>query len=340
MTIQIQKEEFVIAGEAAMDLSAFAWALSVAPAGEPVRAAYVRWGRHQARRQVSALGAALAEVSGRVAREPVREATSLEARRRARLDRSRIVAEVRAEADRDLTTADREALAKADALDAEANAIGTRDGAGRLRRTAEQRAQAGRLQGQAQALRRGVEARRAQSAGLGLAQRRMGALVELEAAREGEGEAEVIEKRRGQKGVRIRTRDGLKLAHERGAFGKRGWEADRLLAVGLRYRDRYEAAQASVKSCLDVADGVRVQRTIWMEAVAAQRRAARANLVRRLDVAVVTSLGPEALDVLRKVAGEARTVRSLSSSGWQREVMARLLVSALKVAGEVLERGG
>jgi len=338
MTIQIQKEEFVIAGEAAMDLSAFAWALSVAPAGEPVRAAYVRWGRHQARRQVSALGAALAEVSGRVAREPVREATSLEARRRARLDRSRIVAEVRAEADRGLTTADREALAKADALDAEANAIGTRDGAGRLRRTAEQRAQAGRLQGQAQALRRGVEVRRAQVAGLGLDQRRLGALVELEAARE--GEAEVIEKRRGQKGVRIRTRDGLKLAHERGAFGKRGWEADRLLAVGLRYRDRYEAAQASVKSCLDVADGVRVQRTIWMEAVAAQRRAARANLVRRLDVAVVTSLGPEALDVLRKVAGEARTVRSLSSSGWQREVMARLLVSALKVAGEVLERGG
>lgn len=338
MTIQIQTEEFVIAGEAAMDLSAFAWALSVAPAGEPVRAAYVRWGRHEARRQVSALGTALAEVSGRVAREPVREATSLEARRRARLDRSRIVAEVRAEADRGLTTADREALAKADALDAEANAIGTRDGAGRLRRTAEQRAQAGRLQGQAQALRRGVEVRRAQVAGLGLDQRRLGALVELEAARE--GEAEVIEKRRGQKGVRIRTRDGLKLAHERGAFGKRGWEADRLLAVGLRYRDRYEAAQASVKSCLDVAEAVRVQHNLWQEAGAAARRAARANLVRRLDMAVAARLGPDALNVLRAVAGEARTVRSLSSSGWRREVMTKALVAALKVVAEVLERGG
>lgn len=338
MTIQIQKEEFVIAGDTALDLSAFAWALSVAPAGEPVRAAYVRWGRHQARRQVSALGAALAEVSERVAREPVREATSLEARRRARLDRSRIVAEVRAEAERDLTTADREALAKADALDAEAGAIGTRDRAGRLRRTAEQRAQAGRLQGQAQALRHGVEARRAQTAGLGLDQRRMGALIELEAARE--GEAEVIEKRRGQKGVRIRTRDGLKLAHERGTFGKRQTEADRLLAVGLRYRDRYEAAQASVKSCLDVADGVRVARTIWIEAGAAQRRAARANLVRRLDVAVVTTLGPEALDVLRKVAGEARTVRSLASGARRRETLGRLLVGALGVVADVLERGG
>ena len=337
MTIQIQKEEFVADGGAALDLSALSWALSVAAAGGHVRAAYQRWGRAEARRQVSALSAALGEVAGRVAREPVREASALEARRRAKQDRVRVVADVRAEAGRGLTEADRRALAEADALEAQAVQIGGRDRGGRLRRTATQRAEAGRLQAQALALRNGVSNRRDQADGLALSQRRMSALADLEAGRE--GVAEVVEKRRGQAAVRLRTRDGLKLAHERGAFGKDPVEAGRLLAVGLRYRDRHEAAQASLKSCLDVSDGVKVQRTIWMEAGAAHRRAARANLVRRLDIAVVTRLGPDALKALRAVAGEASTVRSLATGARRREAMGRALVAALKVVAEELERG-
>lgn len=337
MTIQIQKEEFVADGGAALDLSALSWALSVASAGGRVRSAYQRWGRAEARRQVAALSDALGEVTGRVAREPVREASALEARRRAKLDRVRVVAEVRAEAGRGLTEADRRALSEADALEAQAGLIGGRDSAGRLRRTTAQRAEAGRMQARALTLRNEVSARQGLANGTALAQRRMSALVDLEASRE--GVAEVVEKRRGQTGVRLRTRDGLKLAHERGAFGKGHVEAARLLAVGLRYRDRYEAAQASLKSCLDVADGVKVQRTLWMEAGAAQRRAARANLVRRLDVAVVTRYGPDALEALRAVAGEARTVRSLATGARRREALGRALVAALKVVAAELERG-
>ena len=74
------------------------------------------------------------------------------------------------------------------------------------------------------------------------------------------------------------------------------FEADRLLAVGLRYRERHERSASSLKSCLAVSDGARVQRSMWETALLSQRRAALANQVRRLDIAVGTRLGAEAVE--------------------------------------------
>lgn len=113
-------------------------------------------------------------------------------------------------------------------------------------------------------------------------------------------------------------------------------EADRLLALGLRYRDRFEIAQSSLKSCLEISDQAKGSGNLWVQATAARRRAALANQVRVLDIAVVTRLGPDGLLVLRKVAGEARTIRSLSASSRRREALAAVLPKALAIVGDIL----
>lgn len=345
MTIQIQKEDLNTATE--IDLSGLAQMLAWAPAASIMQTRYARWEDGEARRAVRALGAALEVICARVAREPQRAAYTVQARRRAKLDRQRVLAQAAADAQASLTAAARAALAMADDLDAEAARIGTPDKAGRMRRTAAERKRVAALQAQALAVRSGVERRQARSGDLSSGERRLREAASLEALRE--GEQEVVEKRRGQAQVRLKTRDGLKLLHERGAFlarddsGKpqdssRG-EADRLLAAGLRYRDRFEIAQASLKSCLDVSDRVRVQRSVWAEAGAAQRRAATANQVRRLEAAVVTAHGPAALNVLRSVAGEARTVSSLEGGRRRAILLTALLKAALGTVAKALERG-
>lgn len=275
------------------------------------------------------LGAALAEIADRHDREPARIAYSLELRRRAKLDRSRARQLRDGEDAPALTPSDLKALAVADAV--EATAVKGKRGAPAIR------AKAGRVRtvvGDA-VIARG-EARRAD---LRLAQ-----TIELEAVREGVGSDQVLEARRGERMKRLRTRDGLKLAHERGTFAPKDdrsgmadrIEADRLLSLGLRYRDRYELAQASLRSCLEVSDRAKASSTLWVQATAARRRAALANQVRLLDIAVVTRHGADALLVLRMVAGEARTIRSLSPSSRQRAAYGVALVEALRVVGDVL----
>lgn len=325
MTIQIQKEDLNHAVE--IDLAGLARVLAFAPAADLIQARYDRWAKGEARRMVKALGEALALICERSAREPVRAAYAVEVRRRARLDRDRVKRLNGAMPKAALTKGQIKTLAEADALDAKAAQA----------KGAERR----RLAGEALRMRRLVETGRS----VALAEReddqRLAETAALEAARE--GEAEVVEKRRGQTQVRLRTRDGLKLLHERGGLtpkvGRGGrWEADRLLSVGLRYRDRYERAQSSLKSCLNVSDGARVQLTLWETARLSQRRAALANQVRELDIAVGVKLGADAVQVLRAVAGEARTIRSLASGGKRRDRLAGLLTAALGIVADQIEK--
>lgn len=268
--------------------------------------------------------------------EALRDRLAREDRRRRRLERDRARQLRDGEDAPALSPADLKALKAAD--DIEAKAVKGKRGAPTIR------AQASRLRtviGDALIAR--ADARRAD---LRLAQ-----TVELDAAREGEPAADVLEVKRGQGGKRLRTRDGLKLLHERGAYAPRDAdgaarrdmtariEADRLLNVGLRYRDRFEIAQSSLKSCLDMSDGVKGSPTLWTQAVAARRRAALANQVRVIEMAVAAKHGPEALEVLRLVAGQARTINSISTSGHRRAGLTALLVAALKTAGDILTRG-
>lgn len=292
--------------------------------------------RVPAGKAIKALAAALGEIAERHAHEPDRVAYSLELRRRAKLDRSRARQLRDGEDAPALTTADLKALKAADAT--EAQAVKGQRGAPSIRATAARQRDA-----VAVALTARAETRRAD---LRLAQ-----TVELEALREGEAVADVLEVKRGTKQRRLRTRDGLALLHERDAFRPRDAEgqprrdmaarieADRLLSVGLRYRDRYEVAQSSLKSCLAQADGVKISPTLYVQGIAARRRAALANQVRVLDVAVVTKLGPDALLVLRMVAGEARTVNSITTSSRRRARLAVSLGEALAVVGDVLNKG-
>lgn len=266
----------------------------------------------------------------------VRDQLGREARRRARLERDRVRRLRDGEEAPALTTSDLAALKRADLV--EASAVKGKRGAPGIR------AQASRMR---DAIGLSVAARsEARRADLRLAQ-----TVELDAAREGVAVDEVVEVRRGSKVKRLRTRDGLVLLHERGAYHPRNnrgevrrdmaarIEAGRLLAAGERYRARFEISQASMKSCLDVADGVKASPTLWMQAIAAKRRAALANQVRVLDIAVVTQAGEEALYALRMVAGEGRTVRSLTSSSRRRETLTAALVAALGVVSGAIAKG-
>lgn len=259
-------------------------------------------------------------------REARQAARSVEDRRRARLDRNRVRALRDGEEVR-LTQTDLKALAAADAV--EAKAVKGKRGAPSIR------AQASRIR---ESVGRTAKARAdARRADLRLAQ-----TVELDADREGEPADDVLESRRGQTNRRLRTRDGLKLLHERGGMSGRDGErlvADWRLAVGLRYRDRYELAASSLPSCLAVKDRAPPSLSLYSQWKAAQRRAALANQVRVLEVAVAAKLGAVALDVLRKVAGEARTIRSLTPSSKRRARLSRLLVQALDLVGDILGKG-
>lgn len=324
MTIQIQKEDLNHAVE--IDLAGLARVLAFAPAADLMQRRYDRWAKAEAARQVRALGAALALICERMDREPARMAYAVEVRRRARLDRDRVRRLNGAMPKAALTKGQRKTLAEADALDAQA---GQAKGSERRR-----------LAGEALRMRRLVETGRSVALSEREDDQRLAETAALEAGRE--GEADVVEKRRGQTQVRLRTRDGLKLLHERGGLTPKagGRQAgDHLLSVGLRYRDRYEMAQASLGSCLAISDGGRVQLTTWEAARRAHRRAALANQVRRLDIAVATQLGEGALAVLRGVAGEARSVSSLISGRRRQIALTDQLVAALKLIGDMIERG-
>lgn len=322
MNIQVQKEEIEEAVEV-LDLRPFARLLEVG-----------HWLRISARTASVALGEAVGLICARVEREPVRAAHVIELRARAKENRRRVRILRDGEEPPKPGPADLKALDRADAV--EALAVKGKRGAPAIREeAARQRSAVG------DRLKASADARRAEM--------RLTQTVELDAAREGEVLDRVIEKRRGQTQIRLRTRDGLKLLHERGAFTPKDAsgrtrvdqmaraEADRLLSIGLRYRDRYEIAQSSLRSCLATPDSPPPSPNMFVQGKAAQRRAALANQVRVLEVAVSVHLGAEALEALRRVAGEARTLRSLTGSARRRDRMASGLVEALKLIGGILD---
>lgn len=284
------------------------------------------------RRMARALGSALALIAHRVEREPVRKAKATAARKSAREMRRRLAAEA-ANDDRALTEAQQADLAKADQLEAESIVIRAGAVLADRRLTSAERRKVTALRATAFGLRSGVEQARLKTAALSAAERDLREAAELDAVREGYDGEGAVERRRGQTAVRMRLRDGLKLMHERGGLGGRPGtvEADRLMAVGLRYRDRYEMAATSLKSCLATSDKVKVERNVWLEAKAAHKRAAVANGVRVMELKVAGAAGPEAVHVLRAVAGEGRTVSSLASKTKERLALADLLLKALTV---------
>ena len=295
-------------------------------------AALIRMEVRRPRRMARALGSALALIVERTEREPVRRAKAAAARRSARAMRRRL-AEEAANDDRALTDGQKADLAKADQLEAESIVIRAGAVLADRRLTSAERAKVTALRATANGLRSGVEQARLRTERMAAAERALREAAELDTAREGDDGHGAIERRRGQTQPRLRLRDGLKLMHERGGLGGRAGtvEADRLMAVGLRYRDRFELAATSLKSCLAASDKVRVNRNVWLEAQAAHRRAARANGVRLMEMRVAAAHGPEAVHVLRAVAGEGRTVSSLGRGGRAREARTELLVKALTV---------
>lgn len=267
----------------------------------------------------------------------LRDRLARAARRRARLERDHARRLLGVDAQPDLTKGQRRTLTEADALEARAGAA-----KGSAKRA---------LVGKAHKMRREVEAVRGRTLAERQDEIRLAESAALDAAREGAAEADAVERKRGQVGHRLRLRDGLKLLHERGALTPRGSDgdlrtdqaarmtADRLLAVGLLYRDRHETAAAGLRSCLGQSDRVVVERNVWMEARAAQRRAALANRVRRLEAMVAGELSAEAVNVLRAVAGEGRTIDSLGGGGKRRARLTRLLVAALTVMSDRVKTG-
>jgi len=310
--------------EGGLDLGPLAFVLSVAPAGRVVPARYAFWARSAARRQVRALADAMAEVAGRVEAEPGSAARRAEVRRRQRLERARAAALAEGLTPPPLTPAE---VAQAERL------------AQRLAKVkkGERGAPVARAQ-VAQGL-KAIEATRAERVRAREDEVRRTETVRLEALRAGVGEAEVVDRPRGDPRIRLRTRDGLKLLHERGAFGHDRIEAASLLAYGLRYRDLVELAQAALKSCLDMTERGRRSLSLWEQAGRAQRRAATANQVRRIEAAVAARCGPEALEVLRAVAGEARSVSEMPGGRRRHVSLTAHLVEALRVTGDVLTKG-
>lgn len=334
MNIQVQKEVETASGEA-IDLGAFSAVLDLTT-GRKV----------PARRAVRALASAIAEIGYRVDHEPARVAGLTAAKRRARLERHRVCALNDGQTRPVLSKEQGRTLNEADALEARGLAVLTKD---RDKTTRAERRAAKADVAKARALRKPIESELAQTATVREDHKRLAETVTLDGDREAVEAGRVIDRARGQ--VRIRTRDGLKLMHERGGFTPRDEagevrddqaariEADRLLAIGLRYRDRYEMAQASMRSCLDMSGTSKGAPTLWVQVSAAHRRAALANQVRFFEMAVSARLGPDALEALRMVAGEGRTLRSITTSAWRREQLAAGLTAALRLIGSMQEIG-
>ncbi len=297
--------------------------------------------------EIAASGLTVVEAGARVEREPGRQADAARARKLARLDRHRILALNDGQALAPLTDDQARTLKSAEAIEAAARAMLALD---RDRTTVAQRKAARGKIGEAYTLRTGVERDRQDALATRQDDLRLAEAAALDALREDDEPGSQIERRRGQTQVRMRSRDGLKLLHESGALTPRDddgavrrdqsarAEADRLLSIGLRYRDRYEMAAASLKSCLGSSDRVAVKRDTYAEARAAQRRAALNGKVREWDILVSVQGGPDALLALRMIAGEARTVNSITTAARRRDRLKCALATALGIIADRVEK--
>lgn len=162
-----------------------------------------------------------------------------------------------------------------------------------------------------------------------------GALAETAALELARGAA--VERSPGR--VRISGRDGLRTLEASGALSRRQ------LSAGLRYRDRFEAAQSRADSALALRPGGRGGRggpADVPQGIAARLAQARRDLD-RMERAVAAryaaegrpALAADAVLMLREVAGLGRAVRELTTSGRRRTALTARLGEALEVlAGE------
>ena len=159
-----------------------------------------------------------------------------------------------------------------------------------------------------------------------------GALAETAALELARGAA--VERSPGR--VRISGRDGLRTLEASGALSRRQ------LSAGLRYRDRFEAAQSRAGSALALRPGGRGGPADVPQGIAARLAQARRDLD-RMERAVAAryaaegrpALAADAVLMLREVAGLGRAVRELTTSGRRRTALTARLGEALEVlAGE------
>lgn len=149
-------------------------------------------------------------------------------------------------------------------------------------------------------------------------------------AAQARGEKVVPYKDEGAK--RIKSRDGLGSMFDSGALTEAQWNA------GLVYRSLYEAVgSASLGSQLGQVSEGSSARTSTDAMVRHGLQAAYASV--RLTEAEKAVRSPEMVALLRAVAGEGRTIGSLTTSGHRRKCMAAALASALDAAAPALAGG-
>lgn len=158
--------------------------------------------------------------------------------------------------------------------------------------------------------------------------------------REALAETRALEAARGVRlertaaGLRLNGRDGLEMLRTSGRLGPVQE------AAGLTYRRRFEAAQPRQASSLAVAPGGGGRGAA--EAVALRLARARREVARMEAAVAARYAGPgcaasaaDALMVLREVAGQGRSIRSLAASGARRDRLTRRLGEALETLAAI-----
>jgi hypothetical protein len=129
--------------------------------------------------------------------------------------------------------------------------------------------------------------------------------------------------------LRIDSRDGLATLHDRGKVTLRQ------ALAGYAYRRRWERAFAGLRSALASGGGTNSP----LKIAAAQERSAQWELQRsRCDTAVTLRMRstPNALMLLRRVAGEGASVTSVAGNGRAHDRAVSVLCGALDVVADVL----
>lgn len=169
----------------------------------------------------------------------------------------------------------------------------------------------------------------------GLAQARGEELgrVKVRAIAVDKGKVQIEPAWKGNGPLRISSRDGLATLFESSKITSHQYGA------GRAYRTAYELAAAGLKIAnLNASGGGGgVQHGTLASHRSAQelQRAYVLARLRQIEIAV-GGLGPRELRVLRAVAGEGHTIRSLGGSGNAREADTRALVRALEAVVSVL----
>ena len=153
-------------------------------------------------------------------------------------------------------------------------------------------------------------------------------IVALEAMRGGMAEVSDRPEHKGR--VRILSRDGLERLRDADSITANEY------AAGIRYRDRFEMAQASLRSCMGGGVGGQPK-----SAGGIDKRADAIDQLRKWDEAIFASFsvarhGHDALYAVREVAGAGRSIRELSTSGRRRGELSARLRDALGLLGEMM----